>query len=432
MPTPRFQLPFPDESSNSLKNQTFIPKCLQDPLHVVLKNPTDFEQEMLLRHVGAQLPPATLGMIIENVRNNTPLERGILSHVSELSKVKIEDATSLVWNKEVPEVTRYVVISSIPEGQETSQSDALRHFSSDRFQLTIDRLASGDIEVALGWENGDCAESLESLNQRWRRMDSVYHSLQRPSLPWDLLPIATERAEGSHDDQYIFEGLTMVAYPMDPDVIVQDLEAEERDKRESARHSSEERDEDDDDDLEDEFGLFEGVHTGETLDADDEPEGEGTNTLESAEGDEEEGLSMPGDDLVILDPTPNQLTAIAKLSGMPVTRELVQRLMMTTYEGAPIAPARFTSLPAKVRESICVHSRTTYTLNQTFSESRRYSIDECDLNKPTMFTIDLTRLKSSQPGRADVLKSVLHWEHFTPDCEVPHWDRIIEIARGGK
>jgi hypothetical protein len=429
MHTPRFQLPFPDESPDSLKNQTLILKCLQDPLHVVIKNPTDFEQEMLLRPVGAQLPASTLGMIIESIRNNTPLDRGALSHVAEVSKVKIEDATSLVWSKGIPEVTRYVVISSlVPEGDDP-HSENSHHFSSDRFQLTIDKLPSGDIEVALGWENGDCAESLDALNQRWRKMDAVYHSLKRPTLPWDLLSTATERAKESHDDEYIFEGLTMVAYPMSPDVILQDLEGTQQNKHESARENSQEHDEDEDDDNDDPFGLFNGVHTGEAPDPDDEPEDDAVDTRESAETTAESELAMPGDDLTILDPTPGQLTAIAKLSGMPISKDLVQRLMMTTYEGAQLTPMRFESVPAKTKEKICVHSRTTYILNRTFSDSRRYSIDECDLNKPTMFTIDLSREKATSPGRAEILKSVLHWEHFTSDCEVKNWDRIVEIAR---
>ena len=429
MPTPRFQLPFPDESPDSLKNQTLILKCLQDPLHIVLKNPTPFEQDMLLRHVRAQLPAATLGMIIESLRNDTPLDRGALSYVAELSKVTIEDATSLVWNKGTPELTRYVVISSLADDRESENSEESRHFSSDRFQLTIDKLASGDIEVALGWENGDCAESLDSLNQRWQQMDSVYTSLKRPTLPWDLLPIAVEREEGSHDDEYVFEGLTMVAYPMSPDVILQDLESEERNKREGAHDES--RDADENDDREDEFGLFEGVETGEAPDDDDDLEDNLAHDTSAPDADEE-SLAMPGDDLIIIDPSPVQLTAIAKLSSMPVSKEFIQRVMMATYEAAPITTSRFETIPTKAKEKVCVHTRTTYILDGSLTESRRYSIDECDLNKPTMFRIDLSRHKSSTPGKPDVLKGVLHWEHFTPECEVANWDRIVEIARRRK
>ena len=413
MLTPRFQLPDPNQSPDSLKNKTLILRCQQDPLHVAIKNPTPPQLEALLRHVNASLPSSIVGGLVESLRNETPINRGDMSFVAEVSKATIEEATSLVWNKGQPELTRYVVISSLSEDRDTDDADDThKRFSGDRFQLTLDRTSDGHVEVALGWENGDCAESLESLNARWKKINEVYQSLEKPSPPWDLLPHATERAKGSHDDEYVFEGLTLVAYPMDPDVILEDIQdSREHEPDIAAGH-------DDDDEPEDEFGLFKGVTTGESPHVDEEEEDDGDARPES-----------PGDDLTIIDPTPTQLTKIAALSSMPVTKDLIQRLMMLTYENGPITAERFEKVPSKVRESICVHRRATYILDGSLTESTRYSLDECDLNKPTMFTINLSSQKSTNPGQPNFLKSVLHWEFFSPECDVANWERIVAIAR---
>lgn len=429
MHTPRFQLPNPDESPNSLKNQTLILRCMQDPLHVVMKDPNNFELGVLMRHVGVSLPFTVVRMIVESLRDDTPIDRGALSFVAEISKASVEEATSLVWNNGKPELTRYVVISSLPDEQESQTTESSRDFSPDRFQLTIDKTSKGEIEVALGWENGDCAESLDSLNERWKRMNALYKELGKDPLPWDLLPHASERETGSHDDEYPFQGLTMVAYPMDPDVILQDLNIEERTKREEDHEGNgnhHDHDRDDGDESDDAWGLFHGVDTGESPDSDDENETP-TSTLEDEEA--SEYPAMPGDDLTIIDPTSRQLYSIAKLSSMPVSKELINEIMQTTREGAQLTPARFASVPADIREQICVHQRGTFILNGSMTETHRYALDEVDLNKPTMFCMNLYYQRPSSPKKEGILKSVLHWEQFSPNADVPNWDRIVDIAR---
>ena len=430
MLTPRFQLPDPDESPDSLKNQTLILRCMQDPLHVAIKNPSDGELEALLRQVPASLPTGALHMIIESLRENTPLDRGALSFIAEVSKATVEEATSLVWNDGKPELTRYVVISGLGEEPESDGPNSSQGFAPDNFQLTIDRTGTGDIEVALGWENGDCAESLEALNDRWTRMNEVYKSLGREALPWDLLPHAIERSAQSHDDEYVFEGLTMAAYPMDLDVILQDLETEERLRQEDVQEASGHHHDDARDD-DDEWGLFQGVNTGEAPDDDEHAaDFEDDSRSQSDEGqDGSDALIMPGEDLTIIDPTSHQLTSIAKLSSMPVSRQLIEQLMQATREGAPLQPDKFKFVSAKIREQICLHQRGTFILNGSMTETQRYSLDEVDLNKPTMFCINLTYQTPSTPQPDGVLKSVLHWEHFLPDYDVPNWDKIVDIAK---
>ena len=436
MSTPRFQLPNPDESPNSLKNQSLILRCLQDPLYVVIKNPTPQQLAVLLRHVQASLPLATVGMIVESLRNETPLDRGALSYVAEKSKAAIEEGTSLVWHEGNPDLTRYVVISSPSEEQQHSEDEeSSRTFSGDRFQLTIDRTDSGDVEVSLGWENGDCAESLESLNERWKRVNRVYIELDKEVPPWDLLPHAIERNHKNHDDEYTFDELTLVAYPMDPNVILQDLHDE---KKGAGTRERDDSDLDEDgDEPDDPYGLFTGAQAEEAPDVDSEEADGERNAKTTSSGlknsrtdeDDAEDLVMEGDDLTIIDPSPTQLNRIAQLSSMPMTRDIVERVINLTKENGLITVAGFDNLPAHISSALCIHRRATYILNGSLSETSRYSLDENDLNKPTMFTINLFRQRATSAGQADQVKSVLHWECFSPDCTVANWARIVEIAR---
>jgi hypothetical protein len=153
MSTTRFQLTAPDEPSNSLKNLNFIPRFLQDPLLVTLKDPTPTQQAILLNEAGVTLHPYAFEMIATALKEGKELDRNVLSHIAETGRAIIEEATSPVWRKGAPEVSRYVVIKRVePEESEMyirNEELSEPYFNGNILQLTIENTDRGEIKATL-------------------------------------------------------------------------------------------------------------------------------------------------------------------------------------------------------------------------------------------------------------------------------------------
>jgi hypothetical protein len=435
--TPRFQLNDPNEPSNSFKNLNLIPRCLQDPLFLTVKNPTPAQQNTLLQQAGAVVHHGVFDMIATALKNGTELDRNFLSIIAETGKVIIEEATSLVWNEGGPELSRYVVIKRLsPDDSETEYLNESEEefFSGDLFQLTIEISKKGEVEATLGWENGDCVESHESLISRWQKIDSVFRELKTEPPGFDLLPYAVAHSDTRNDDEYNVNGITLVCYAVEADVIVQDLDREGWASQNDPDDDDDERSHDDDEDQEDEFGLFSSSQAdveGKELSLSDlhAPSARGYLSEDEASGDTQSSAPFPGEDLTIIEPTPGQLSTIAKLSSITIPRKLAGQLLEMTRTKAPVRPEDFDYLESGIREPLAIHRRVTYTLEGSFSEAHRYSIDECEFNKPTMFSIDLFHQPALTRDSSDLVKSVLHWEIFSADADIPNWDRIVKAAK---
>ena len=440
MSTPRFQLNDPNEPSNSLKNLNFIPRFLQDPLFITIKNPTAAQQATLLDEAKAVIHPEAFHMIASALKNGTELDRNLLSHIAETGRVVIEEASSLVWNKATPEVSRYIVIRRlVPEESDMDLRDNQNSpelFSGDLFQLTLEHNGRGELEATLGWENGDCAESHQSLIRRWEMVDTVFRRLKMAPPPLDLLPCAAAHSDNRGDDEYNINGVTLVCYRINEDVILQDLSGDERGRRADQDEGAEERlrDNEPDDDDEDPFGLFTSARDGVEQEPGSVSDLHLPSSSDYTDGNEfEDGVSesypYPGEDLTILDPTARQLTTIAQLSSMRITTDLAEHLLQMARTHAPLTSQDFEFVAPSIRDPLAFHRRVTYTLQGSFSEAHRYSIDEFTLNKPTMFSINLFRQPALTKDSGDFVKGVLHWEMFSDDADIPNWDRILKVAK---
>jgi hypothetical protein len=223
---------------------------------------------------------------------------------------------------------------------------------------------------------------------------------------------------------------------MNEDVILQDLSRDERGRRADQDEVDEDpfRDNEADDDDEDPFGLFTSARDG----VEQEPGSVSDLYLPSSsdytdddefEDSASETHPYPGEDLTILDPTARQLTTIAQLSSMRITKDLAEHLLQMARTHAPLTAQDFEFVAPSIREPLAFHHRVTYTLQGSFSEAHRYSIDEFTLNKPTMFSINLFRQPALTKDSADFVKGVLHWEMFSDDADIPNWDRILKVAK---
>ncbi len=170
MHSPRFTFPHPEESPNSLKNRSLIITCLQDPRRVELKVPTIRDAEKLISHIGASVHPGVLAMAWDSLRENKPLDKGLISLTTPTSRATIEERETLVWHDSQSTVCRELTIRRLSreEGSMSAQEESNCHDQAEDFHLevTLSRTEAGEVCVGVQWEDGAEAESITSLNKR--------------------------------------------------------------------------------------------------------------------------------------------------------------------------------------------------------------------------------------------------------------------------
>jgi hypothetical protein len=434
MHSPRFTFPHPEESPNSLKNLNLIITCLQDPRRLELITPTIRDAEKLISHIGASVHPGVLAMAWDALRENKPLDKGLISLTSPTSRATIEERETLVWHDDTSTVCREITIRRLAptEGSMSVAEESNCHDAGDHFHLevTLSRTDTGAICVGVQWEGGSEAESMASLNKRWEKIQGVFTLLGEECAPWDLLPFAVEKSDRDDDDTYKFQRVRLYATLFPAELVElelkQEREAQARAEREDSDDRDTERDEDDE-------TWGDSSYTSEfERDEDDEVE---ANDDEFEEGDSlpySSQIHTPDQSLTILNPTPSQISRIANLSQMPLTPEIIEEVMAFTRKGSPLMPEAFEGHSSRALRDLAIHRRTTFTMDRSLSTTHFYDLVTYtaaeDLPDPSL-AISLSVERLPLPGEEPFIKSLFEWTAFCEVAKIENWDRILRIAK---
>lgn len=436
MHSPRFTFPNPEESRDSLKNLNLIITCLQDPRRVELKVPTIRDAEKLISHIGASVHPGVLAMAWDSLRENKPLDKGLISLTTPTSRATIEEKETLVWHHNACTVCRELAIRKLspPEGSISAAEESNCHDTADDFHLevTLSRTEAGEVCVGLQWQDGSEAESITSLNKRWEKIQEAFKVLGEQRVPWDLLPFAIEKSDKDDDDTYEFPKARLYATLFPAELVEHELEQERQAQARAERERSEDRDTESDE--EDETWRDSSYSSEFERDEDED--------VDSGDGEDQE--SLPAEDpytsqpsssdqsLTILDPTPAQIRTIANLSQMRLTNGIVEEVIAFAKKESPLMPEAFECHASEALNDLAICRRTTYTMDRSLRTSHSYDFINHtaaeDLPDPSL-SISLSLQRLPVPGEEPFIKSVFEWTIFSDVARIENWERILQIAK---
>lgn len=438
MHSPRFTFPHPEESPGSLKNLNLIITCLQDPRRLELITPTIRDAEKLISHIGASVHPGVLAMAWDALRENKPLDKGLISLTTPTSRATIEERETLVWHDDTSTVCREIAIRRLSpmEGSMSVAEESNCHDTGDHFHLevTLSRTDTGEICMGVQWEGGSEAESIASLNKRWEKIQAVFTLLGEARAPWDLLPFAVEKSDRDDDDTYVFPKVRLYATLFPAELVEHELEQERQAQARAERERQEDWDTESDED--DESWKDSSFSSEFERDEDDGVE---ANDDECEEGDSlhredpyPSHIHTPDQSLTILNPTPSQISKIANLSQMPLTPEIVEEVIACTRKGTPLMPEAFEGHSSRALRDLAIHRRTTFTMDRSLSTRHSYDLvtytTADDLPDPSL-AISLSVERLPLPEEEPFIKSVFEWTAFSEVAKIKNWDRILRIAK---
>lgn len=390
---------------------SLVLKCQQDPLDVILTDPTSDQLETALSHVGVSLHNAALDMTAEAISRDLPLDESVLSEVALTSNATIEERHTYSGT----EVVREIIVRRLPfsdEGEEVDREvDEHGMIFVDERSLELRLAINSDdkLEASLSWENYDCSDSLNTLLDRWKRIDELFHALGKPELPWDISPFLKATSPDEGDDRYAFNGVTLCAYPADPEVI---LDYTDQKQWADPNDSSFDNDEEEKD---------EEYYTNSSEDDD--------SFEDQQSSDQDVSHRQPGDEIVIINPTARQLAKIANLSSAPMTKEVFEAVLSAIHQKRPFNAKSLANVSQDVLSKMSVHVRHTYHLEQGLTDSVSVHVDETDMAKPILFSVSLSNQESTIFGESDRIQAVLNWEQFSATATVKNWGKIVETSQ---
>lgn len=435
MHPPRFTFPHPEESPDSLKNIDLIITCLQDPKRLELRNPTLREAEKLIAHIGASVHPAVISMIWEALQENKPLERSPISLTTPTSKGVIEERETLLWNNDQSSVCREVRIARLaPEEDSLTFNDATDRcgsFTESFLHVNLSRSPTGEISLALEWEGGQEAESTASLNHRWEKIREVFKLLGEDPPPWDSRPFAIEKTDRYDDDIYVFGGIKLFAALFPAELVEHELE-QEREAQARAQEEADAYSTERDDDTEDWGSASFSSELKEDDESNIDDQGEPPHNISKGEDPYGSNSCTPDHSLTILSPTSRQITTIANLSRMAVTKEIVEEVLALTTKGSPLMPEAFEGHAASALNDLSIQRRTIFTMHRGLKTTHSYALDihtaADNLPDPTL-SIILSHEKFPIPGESSFIKSIFEWTLFSELATIKNWDKILRIAK---
>ena len=438
MHSPRFTFPHPEESPDSLKNLSLIITCLQDPRRVELKVPTIRDAEKLISHIGASVHPGVLAMAWDSLRENKPLDKGLISLTTPTSRATIEERETLVRHDSQSTVCREITIRKLSpeEGSMSVAEESNCHDQAEDFHLevTLSRTEAGEVCVGVQWEDGAEAESITSLNKRWEKIQEVFKVLGEQCAPWDLLPFAVEKSDKDDDDTYVFPKVRLYATLFPAELVEHELEQEREAQARAEREKSEDRDTESD---EDDERWGDSTYSSEVeRDEDENKEADDEDLDEGESRDTDDPYTAqpytPDQSLTILDPTPLQISTIANLSRMPLTNGIIEEVIAFAKKGSPLMPEAFEGHSSQVLNDLAIYRRTTYTMERSLRTNHSYGFITHtaleDLPDPSL-SISLTLERLPLPGEEPFIKSVFEWTIFSEIAKIENWDRILRIAK---
>jgi hypothetical protein len=435
MHPPRFTFPHPEESLDSLKNITLIITCLQDPKRLEQLNPTLHDAEMLVAHIGASVHPAVTSMIWEALQENKPLDRSVISLTAPTTKAVIEERETLVWNKGQSMVFREVTIGRLSPEENAmgfdEDSPSYNSFEESFLHVKLSRPPTGEICLAVEWENGQEAVSIVSLNHRWEKIRGIFKVLGEVPPPWDSRPFAIEKADPYDDDIYMFGRIVLFAAPFPAELVEHEIEQE----REAQARAQEEADSygtgrEDDRDAWSNVNYFSEFEENDDSELDDE------NKIPQVDSRDEDPYSATpyttDQPLTILSPTSHQITRIANLSQMAITTGIVEEVLAFTKRASPLMPEAFEGHTARALNDLSIQRRSIFTMCGDLETRHSYALDMHttaeNLPDPAL-SIILSHEHLTIPGEAPFIKSVFEWTLFSEIATIKNWDTILRVAR---
>ena len=417
MSSQRYNTPHPSPEDD-FSGPSLIFKFDQDPRDITIINPTPDQLETALSHLRVSLHASVLEMVESAVREDTPLNRGILSMAAECSRTHVEERRTTGWTKGQPEATREIIIERLPP---QSEQEELAREEEIAFKLILKKTAHGEVEASLTWDIDDMAANLNELRKRWERVDDVCKSWGGAPLPWDLstLTITPPGAE-YRDTHYTHKGLRVGAYPASDEVIL-----DYSDGQTPARGFDDtdqlrlDRDEQDDGH---EFELGADSYEDSTASVSSHKQ------LENYDAHSKEFVEPEGHDILIAEPTAIQLARISRLSNHAISKETFERVLGALRSNTEVDGSAFAATKSDVLENMYFQSKRTYSLKGNLIEERSVAFHDATEENPVAFSIELTSRKKESVGTPEVVEALLHWELLSSDAEVAHWKQILSIS----
>ena len=392
----------------------------QDPRDITIINPTTEQLETALSHLKVALHSSVIDMAATAVRNETPLNRSILSLAAESSRTCVEERWTTGWPNGEPEPVREIRIKRLPP--QSKQEEMVREDEVD-FQLLLKKTPKGEVEASLTWDIDDMAYNLNELRARWERVDNVCRSWGTDPLPWDLSTLTITPPDGEFKDtHYTHKGLRVGAYPA-PDEVILDYVDEHSPKRDLTDEDSFRPDTDEEEDNDSQFGIPTSAKENDTFAEDAD-----TADLIGKQA-SNEFVEPEGHDLVIQEPTANQLARISTLSKLAINKETFELAIAALRADSEVEGRAFAATNGEVLKGLYFQSSRSFSLQGDLVEERTLSFHDADEESPVAFSIELTSRKSEGPGAPRIVDAWCHWETLSSDAKVAHWEQIVRISK---
>lgn len=410
----------PDPTSNGQPDPLLMVKVEHDPSELIMLDPAPSRILFCLSQVAASLHPEAVEMIERSLKTGMPLDVETLSRASESARAIVEERTTLRVEQGEPQHTRAVVVSRLrpPEGPMSEHNDEDHRDLS----LHLTQSIAGKIEAILTWESEDLSTDLNMLRERWERFDKLYEEMGLPPLPFDLGPLAHDPSGEDPDPLFDHEGTTVAAYITPPDVILNyRAPANSHDDEDEVSEFARE-------DGETEFTGDDDGFDAQSSDADvlDYP---GV-SRERETSEHRDPTPEPGDQLTIINPTAAQLAKIARLSGTPARREVLERIMEATRLGEEIDTRTLSSLSTNDYKELVISAKRRFELAGGLQRTRSVTIGDARDRDGIGFSITLSNVDQTGAAKNSPLKALLTWELFDIDAHVRNWESILKIAGG--
>lgn len=379
--------------------------------------------EYLKTQVDMMIHPAAFQMIRESLERGSPIDEGLLSQVSEFSRVSIDERRIVRASEEGTYFVRAVVFKKPPPPSDKFDNEDLKDTLD--FALHLVKEPGIPVRAHLTWANeNEPPYSLNALVNRWKCVDELVARLGYKPIGWDISDNAQNKAHYTTNDLFDFEGFTLVA-PLAPLDIFDQYEPPSNHRKQETGQPSPPLDGEEPHNVYDDDDVF-----NEDADADllDDPEGTWT---EEERAEPAECLDpQPCEPLTILRPAASQLATIGRLSKWRVSEAVVEKALSiaTTKE---LLSADLAIKPKLLRNVQITQSRI-FHLRGWLERTQKVTIAPADDSGPSSISIELSPYMEESLLSSQILKARVSWEEFDHQTHVKNWSKIVQTAQGKK